>query len=89
MGEFRLKLDFDLACPGGGPGEGVSSLICPNWLCLCHLGPFCACELILVVSARQDERAFMSSLSFHRSLVSVVQRTYVQSGTPVEIEWTP
>lgn len=41
-------LDFDLAWPGGGPGEGVSGSLSRPWNGpLRHLGPFCACELML------------------------------------------
>jgi hypothetical protein len=40
MGEIGdcMMLDFDLACPGGGPGEGDAWSL-PNGL-LRHLGPF-------------------------------------------------
>lgn len=42
------KLDLDLACPGGGPGDGVSgSLSRPCSAPLRHLGPSCACELMV------------------------------------------
>ena len=40
-------LDFDLAWPGGGPGEGVSGSRSRPWNGpLRHRGPPCACELI-------------------------------------------
>lgn len=55
-----MMLDFDLAWPGGGPGDGVSGSRCRPWNgpLRCHRGPPCACELILaaevaiVVSSR-------------------------------------
>lgn len=46
MGDCMM-LDFDRACPGGGPGEGVPPSF-PNGL-LRHLGPPWACMLILNV----------------------------------------
>jgi hypothetical protein len=42
-----MMLDFDLAWPGGGPGEGVSGSRSLPWNGpLRHRGPPCACELI-------------------------------------------
>ena len=42
-----MILDFDLAWPGGGPGEGVSGSRSRPWNGpLRHRGPPCACELI-------------------------------------------
>jgi hypothetical protein len=42
-----MMLDFDLAWPGGGPGEGVSGSLSRPWNGpLRHRGPPCACELI-------------------------------------------
>lgn len=40
-------LDFDLAWPGGGPGDGVSASL-PNGV-FRQRGPFCACALIVDV----------------------------------------
>jgi hypothetical protein len=48
-----IMLDFDLAWPGGGPGEGVSGSLSRSrpWNGpLRHRGPPCACELILALS---------------------------------------
>ena len=42
-----MMLDFDLAWPGGGPGEGVSGSRSRPWNGpLRHRGPPCAWELI-------------------------------------------
>jgi len=54
-------LDFDLACPGGGPGDGVP-WPWPKGLPLRHRGPSCALELIIAV--------FLSSHKLYASFPS-------------------
>ena len=53
VGDCSIMLDLDLACPGGGPGDGVPSITLPLPKGLLrHRGPLCACALILVYYVR-------------------------------------
>lgn len=70
-----MTLDFDRAWPGGGPGDGVSSLPFPNGL-FRHRGPFCACELMATRYSSSDREA----RDLRRAFVSFLKGPYIVSG---------